>query len=153
MRRKPSYPALLNRILQKIRGSKGLGSSVTLDMAGLQRSAISFRRQGSSGLVWDDKFLSSEASDITDQPKSEGGEGCSTSRRERSSPAAELRRSKSDSGRHATYNHHHQRTVKVAQAEDPPSPKLSACGCCGVFSQAGSKPKGQHRKLAGKHQA
>ncbi|KAL0397097.1 UNVERIFIED_CONTAM: MAPK kinase substrate protein [Sesamum calycinum] len=26
-------------------------------MAGLQRSAVSFRRQGSSGLVWDDKFL------------------------------------------------------------------------------------------------
>ncbi|GFZ07969.1 hypothetical protein Acr_19g0009060 [Actinidia rufa] len=26
-------------------------------MAGLQRSEISFRRQGSSGLIWDDKFL------------------------------------------------------------------------------------------------
>uniref|UniRef100_A0A0A0KA73 MAPK kinase substrate protein n=1 Tax=Cucumis sativus TaxID=3659 RepID=A0A0A0KA73_CUCSA len=29
-------------------------------MAGLQRSVVSFRRQGSSGVVWDDKFIAEE---------------------------------------------------------------------------------------------
>ncbi|XP_066325191.1 uncharacterized protein [Miscanthus floridulus] len=30
-------------------------------MAGLQRSALTFRRSGSSGLVWDERFLTEEA--------------------------------------------------------------------------------------------
>ena len=29
-------------------------------MATFQRSAVSFRRQGSSGIVWDDKYISGE---------------------------------------------------------------------------------------------
>ncbi|KAJ7951881.1 MAPK kinase substrate protein [Quillaja saponaria] len=33
-------------------------------MAGLQRSAISFRRQGSSGLVWEDRFVSGELNQV-----------------------------------------------------------------------------------------
>ena len=33
-------------------------------MAGLQRSAVSFRRQGSSGFVWDDRFLSEELNKV-----------------------------------------------------------------------------------------
>lgn len=33
-------------------------------MAGLQRSSKSFRRQGSSGLVWDDKSLSEEVNQL-----------------------------------------------------------------------------------------
>ncbi|GAB4832880.1 hypothetical protein Ancab_006897 [Ancistrocladus abbreviatus] len=115
-------------------------------MAGLQRSSISFRRQGSSGLVWDDKSLCFEDSNITDQPESGG---CSVSRTEKSSPTAELRRSKSDRGCHATSNHHRQRTVKVPQAEDPPSPKLSGCCFYGAFSKSVPSAKGRHRKAAG----
>ncbi|KAI4387444.1 hypothetical protein MLD38_005277 [Melastoma candidum] len=41
-------------------------------MAELQRSAASFRRQGSSGLVWEDKFLSRELMKPGDDVEIEG---------------------------------------------------------------------------------
>ncbi|KNA13554.1 hypothetical protein SOVF_115560, partial [Spinacia oleracea] len=92
-------------------------------MEGLQRSAMSFRRQGSSGLVWDDKLVQAELN----KEKSEGGDGSSVDQKgDDQNP--ELRRSKSDGGNRQAY-----RTVKVEQAEDPPSPRLSACGFCSVF--------------------
>ncbi|KAJ6704235.1 hypothetical protein OIU85_030084 [Salix viminalis] len=40
-------------------------------MAGLQRSAMSFRRQGSSGLVWDDKLISRELNRKQEQEEQE----------------------------------------------------------------------------------
>uniref|UniRef100_A0A7C9DVC4 MAPK kinase substrate protein n=1 Tax=Opuntia streptacantha TaxID=393608 RepID=A0A7C9DVC4_OPUST len=94
-------------------------------MEGLQRSAISFRRQGSSGLVWDDKLLSGELNKPNDDHQDEAGP---------SDQKAELRRSKSDGGTRRNY-----RTVKVEQAEDPPSPRLSGCGFCSVFGKPASK--------------
>ncbi|KAA8535074.1 hypothetical protein F0562_030077 [Nyssa sinensis] len=80
-------------------------------MDGLQRSEISFRRQGSSGLVWDDKFLSGELKQI--RPKQE---------EEEKDKAAESRE-------------HTYRTVKVEPTIDPPSPKISGCGICGMFGK------------------
>lgn len=91
-------------------------------MEGLQRSAISFRRQGSSGLVWDDKLIQAELN----KEKSEG-DG-SVDQKDDQNP--ELRRTKSDGGNRRAY-----KTVKVEQAEDPPSPRLSACGFCSVFNK------------------
>ncbi|GAB2289220.1 hypothetical protein Dimus_023524 [Dionaea muscipula] len=102
--------------------------------AGLQRSEISFRRQGSSGLVWDDKFLSGEFNlnrHSQEQPKTE-----ETVYKSKAVAGGELnlRRSKSDNGRHATY-----RTLKVEPAEeDPPSPKVSGCGFCALLGKTAS---------------
>ncbi|GMQ06934.1 hypothetical protein CsSME_00051340 [Camellia sinensis var. sinensis] len=44
-------------------------------MDGLQRSAISFRRQGSSGLVWDDKFLSGKLNQTKPKDHQQADEG------------------------------------------------------------------------------
>ncbi|KAJ1413386.1 hypothetical protein SESBI_19651 [Sesbania bispinosa] len=47
-------------------------------MAGLQRSAVSFRRQGSSGFVWDDRFLTEELNKVmnnTEEPHQEQDKG------------------------------------------------------------------------------
>ncbi|KAJ9163127.1 hypothetical protein P3X46_022829 [Hevea brasiliensis] len=92
----------------------------------LKRSATSFRRQGSSGLVWDDKFLSGELKQNKDNVKS-------TTR----SSNGKMQRSRSEGG--AIY-----RTVKVSSSPndnvDPPSPKVSGCGC--IFG----KPVSTHQR-------
>ncbi|GMH04502.1 hypothetical protein Nepgr_006342 [Nepenthes gracilis] len=95
-------------------------------MVGLQRSEISFRRQGSSGLVWEDKFLSGELKNDHDHQR----------HKQEAQGDAVLKRSKSDGGRHAAF-----RTVKVAQPEDPPSPKVPGCGFCGMFGKAPVRAK------------
>ncbi|PKI32929.1 hypothetical protein CRG98_046680 [Punica granatum] len=65
-------------------------------MAGLQRSAVSFRRQAphSSGLVWDDRFLlgklnqvNNEADNEANKPKDPDGRKCSTVERDGAAPA------------------------------------------------------------------
>ncbi|CAI9100183.1 OLC1v1037124C1 [Oldenlandia corymbosa var. corymbosa] len=101
-------------------------------MAGLQRSEMSFRRQGSSGLVWDDKFLSGELKKIntgTDDNKD-------TDQQEDNRKAA----TKSSA----------YKTVNVAPSYDPPSPRVS--GCCGMFGKpaSSSSSKTQKRKPAGR---
>ncbi|KAH6801353.1 hypothetical protein C2S52_001817 [Perilla frutescens var. hirtella] len=107
-------------------------------MEGLQRSATSFRRQGSSGLVWDDKFLNGlnqlanerkeESSSNENKEKTE--DSAATAAR-KSPPGAGLtiERSRSNGGRGF-------RTGKVSPAVEPPSPRVSACGCCGAFGKS-----------------
>ncbi|KAI3495901.1 hypothetical protein L1887_38248 [Cichorium endivia] len=90
-------------------------------MAGLPRSDVSFRRSGSSGLVWEDKLLSGEL-----KPKGEELQKVKTKPDPKPYP-----------------------TVAVAPTMDPPSPKVS--GCCAMFSKTttttGRKPnKRGHRK-------
>ncbi|XP_057536645.1 uncharacterized protein At1g15400-like [Amaranthus tricolor] len=100
-------------------------------MEGLQRSAISFRRQGSSGLVFDDKLISEELS----KNKSENQKGDSDqSVNQEDNLISESRGSKSDGGNRRAY-----RSVKVEQAEDPPSPRVSGCGLCSVFGKPAAK--------------
>ncbi|OVA00462.1 hypothetical protein BVC80_9089g53 [Macleaya cordata] len=126
-------------------------------MAGLQRSAISFRRQGSSGLVWEDRFISGELNQNNKNKEEEqqqnqqqqqgGGEVVEfrelrTSRSVGSIGAARMmERSRSNGGG----RERHHRTGKVSPALDPPSPKVSGCGFCGVFG----KPVGTHRSKTG----
>ncbi|KAL6628957.1 hypothetical protein ACP70R_028722 [Stipagrostis hirtigluma subsp. patula] len=130
-------------------------------MAGLQRSAQTFRRSGSSGLVWDERFLNDGAAE-------DGGAG--------KGPRPELRHSRSvgsgtgvllrrrgrdeaeeddDKRRKLVLakpkekdDHRKQqeekeapgrkafRTRDVAPAADPPSPRVS--GCCAIFRGAGA---------------
>lgn len=95
-------------------------------MAMLQRSATTFRRSGSSGLVWDQRFFSGELAKPNNR---EVG------------PAAEL----SEPLRHVrgiTGGIAHIRTPTTAAnggggrglpdaAAEPPSPKVPVCLCCG----------------------
>ncbi|KAL3618347.1 hypothetical protein CASFOL_038668 [Castilleja foliolosa] len=121
-------------------------------MEGLKRSEVSFRRQGSSGLVWDDKLLNEELSKLADgHHKEDTGEKAQVetkgdseaSAAKKSSPAAELtiERSRSTGGRG-------YRTGRVSPAIDPPSPKVSACGFCGAFGN--SKKTRRRAKKSGK---
>ncbi|XP_025796816.1 MAPK kinase substrate protein At1g80180-like [Panicum hallii] len=122
-------------------------------MAGLQRSAQTFRRSGSSGLVWDERFLTEGAEDG-------GGGARGTGRRQPElrhsrSVGSVLRRGEEGAGhddkkrklvlaKPKQKDHHHQqqqqqevvpaggtafRTRDVAPAAEPPSPRLPA-GCC-----------------------
>ncbi|KAK7255269.1 hypothetical protein RIF29_28676 [Crotalaria pallida] len=128
-------------------------------MAGLQRSAVSFRRQGSSGFVWDDKFLQEEFNKVNDQKEenhhqeqeqeqdNKGKEvkaHGTTSLASINTTATTIERSRSSGGRG-------YRTGKVSPAIEPPSPKLSACGFCAAFGKNGDK--GSQRSKPGKHRA
>lgn len=90
----------------------------------LQRSTASFRRQGSSGLIWNDRFLSGE---IRNDERQE--DRCNDHRD--TATAATVQRSASDGGRG-----HGGRLVEISPALDPPSPKISSVGCgfCSLFS-------------------
>ncbi|XP_052107962.1 MAPK kinase substrate protein At1g80180 [Arachis duranensis] len=114
---------------------------------GLQRSAVSFRRQGSSGFVWDDKFLSEEINKAeAAAAAAAAGGGANNNQQDNkdllhqdaSSAAAPplpqintVQRSRSNGGGARGY-----RTGKVSPAIEPPSPKLSACGFCAAFGKA-----------------
>lgn len=107
-------------------------------MEGLVRSESTFRRSGSSGLVWDDKFLSGELKPV--QTK-EGGDQDSDNK---------------DKGKEEQQRQAYK-TVEVTPTVDPPSPKVSAgCGICfgkskpakktAITTHKRSKPSGGHRK-------
>ncbi|XP_031251988.1 MAPK kinase substrate protein At1g80180 [Pistacia vera] len=110
-------------------------------MAGLQRSAASFRRQGSSGLVWDDKFLSGELKRHTRHK--EAADKDDNKGELRLSQSVMMQRSRSEGGGGGrTY-----RTAKVPSPNrDPPSPKVS--GCCGFFGkpEATRKPRKPNKR-------
>ncbi|CAL4909369.1 unnamed protein product [Urochloa decumbens] len=87
-------------------------------MAGLQRSSETFRRSGSSGLVWDDKNFSGEIKPAGDDAAA-GGAGA----------AAERSRSVGHCGYRAA--------GRVPPAIDPPSPRVGVCGFCKLFGGGG----------------
>ncbi|KAL0415327.1 UNVERIFIED_CONTAM: hypothetical protein Slati_3364600 [Sesamum latifolium] len=101
-------------------------------MAGLQRSEVSFRRQGSSGLVWDDKFLSGELNQLANQRKEDKNNKPQHQNKEDAAAAAgcglTIERNRSNGGRGF-------RTGRVSPAVEPPSPRVSACGLCGAFGK------------------
>ncbi|GMI78092.1 MAPK SUBSTRATES IN THE STOMATAL LINEAGE 1 [Hibiscus trionum] len=141
-------------------------------MAGLQRSAVSFRRQGSSGIVWDDRFLAELSQMKPEQQPEEGGGGGETKPGEQGQQVEDnnnnnnnpekvdvvkdakptiapintaVERSRSNGGERRGY-----RTGKVSPAIDPPSPKVSACGFCSAF---GKQAKNNRRKKPGKRRS
>ncbi|XP_065869398.1 MAPK kinase substrate protein At1g80180-like [Euphorbia lathyris] len=115
-------------------------------MAGLQRSTTSFRRQGSSGLVWDDKFLAQLANEKPqhdhdqDQPQENQDNLQNDLNLKPPRPISTIERSRSTGGQRG------YRTGRVSPAIEPPSPRVYACGLCGAFG----KPAKNHRKKAGK---
>ncbi|KAJ8774747.1 hypothetical protein K2173_017193 [Erythroxylum novogranatense] len=106
-------------------------------MAGLQRSAVSFRRQGSSGLVWDDKFLSGELNQEDQDGENQEKKQETDVRRASSRSATTMGRSRSNGGQRGC------RSGKVSPAIEPPSPKVSACGFCSAF---GKTPKNRKKR-------
>lgn len=117
-------------------------------MAGLQRSAVSFRRQGSSGLVWDDRLVSGELNQVPqkedqqDQPPQGSGDQQDqkpeTLLKEVKAPRPinTVERSRSNGGGRG------YRTGRVSPAIEPPSPKVSVCGFCSAFR----KPTNKNRR-------
>jgi hypothetical protein len=91
-------------------------------MAGLQRSSETFRRSGSSGLVWDDKNFSGEI-----KPAGRDGAGQA------------VERSRSMGHAHEGY----RAAGRVPPAIDPPSPRVAVCGFCRLF---GGKAKAKGRR-------
>ncbi|KAL6897893.1 hypothetical protein ACP4OV_006852 [Aristida adscensionis] len=109
-------------------------------MAELQRSSQTFRRSGSSGLVWDERLTS------TDQ--NQGDHGATGEVGDSSLEFKELRHSRSvgsigmvqqrrggDGKERGRSNDRNQafRTRLVPPAQDPPSPKVPRCMFCGIF--------------------
>ncbi|CAK8560076.1 unnamed protein product [Lathyrus sativus] len=111
-------------------------------MEALQRSAVSFRRQGSSGFVWDDRFLQEEINKINknNQSNNQDQEKDEIKEMNRDEPPQlgsinTVQRSRSNGGGRGF------RTGKVSPAIEPPSPRISACGFCGAFGKVGEKTK------------
>ncbi|CAI9114016.1 OLC1v1037487C1 [Oldenlandia corymbosa var. corymbosa] len=141
-------------------------------MAGLQRSAVSFRRQGSSGLVWDDKLIQAElmnqaaaaaaANQREEDSAGAGGEATKSKSQDEivqagggqdvkeeiskasPRPAGSMERSRSTGGGRG------YRTGRVSPAIEPPSPKVSACGFCSAFGKQQDKSRRRPPKHAGK---
>ncbi|PKA49055.1 Uncharacterized protein AXF42_Ash010739 [Apostasia shenzhenica] len=113
-------------------------------MAGLQRSTETFRRSGSSGQVWEDRFLAGKMN----AAKEEGLGGLRQSHsvgtiglKDRSRPTAVEVAAAGERARG-------YRAEGVTPALDPPSPKVSCCGLCGgdfSKSSAGRKSKARRR--------
>ncbi|CAL0325713.1 unnamed protein product [Lupinus luteus] len=120
---------------------------------GLQRSVTSFRRQGSSGLVWDDRFIQS-LNQIQNQQQQQ----------EQEEENQRVEREEKSDGTSATLEQNITveaiaipcKTVNVvAPSIDPPSPKVPTCGFCVFFGQKSvldttthkSKPKSRKRRF------
>ncbi|CAN1120329.1 MAPK kinase substrate protein At1g80180 [Linum perenne] len=124
-----------------------------MELGGLQRSATSYRRQGSSGLIWDDKliaeFCSQAEAEKAAAAAAAGGApdalSDSTNRQAKvdsvSPEPGKMRRSHSAGSR--AY-----RALKVASSPnvDPPSPKVSSCAFCGLFAKPTPSADGRRRR-------
>lgn len=124
-------------------------------MAGLQRSTTSFRRQGSSGLVWDDKLLSGELNKLENREKDDDKSSTVKNSKQQEAEVkvaasrtggGSFERSRSNGGGR------NYRTGRVSPAIEPPSPKVSACGFCSAFGKQQENarrrpPKSGKRKM------
>ncbi|XP_004305326.1 PREDICTED: uncharacterized protein At1g15400 [Fragaria vesca subsp. vesca] len=119
-------------------------------MVGLQRSSMSFRRQGSSGFVWDDRFLSGELKQqqvAQDLENGEENEIIMVKDVKPPRPIKTVQRSRSNGGGRG-----YRGSGKITPAIEPLSPKVSACGFCGGFGKPsknnvvwGAKPGKRNR--------
>lgn len=108
-------------------------------MAGLQRSSQTFRRSGSSGLVWDERLMSHDGNQR--EPEDAAMESKEL-RHSRSvgSVGLQLQRRRNDDSSQGF------RTRHVAPALDPPSPKVPGCIFCGIFRKAGASQPSKPRR-------
>ncbi|OWM65967.1 uncharacterized protein At1g15400-like [Punica granatum] len=123
----------------------------------LQRSVTSFRRQGSSGLVWDEKLFSSEVNVIMKKPNGEEDINNNSKhdrlRQSHSDGSARMMQSQCPTGVVGTRNQLPPRCPKAATVSPrvstanktlPPSPKrIGGCGFCGIFGRSPVAKKSQ----------
>lgn len=105
-------------------------------MAALPRSEVSFRRSGSSGLVWEDqKILSGELKPVK-------------TKQDDDHEAVSHKHKRSDHDHESKNQRKSYRTVEVTSTVDPPSPKVSGCGCFGkpAKNTQKRKPPAGHRR-------
>ncbi|CAL5210614.1 unnamed protein product [Lathyrus oleraceus] len=112
-------------------------------MASLARSQVSFRRSGSSGLVWDDRILSGELNKLNpekqQQCKNTTIEEYNNNLKEHHGGTT-IQRSRSACASRG------YRSGKVFPTIDPPSPKLSVCGFCSLFAKNDLRSKSGKRR-------
>ncbi|KAF9613217.1 hypothetical protein IFM89_006318 [Coptis chinensis] len=106
-------------------------------MAGLQRSTSSYRRQGSSGLVWENRFSGDLGQMKIEEIEFKEMRSCQSV-----GSIGLIERSRSTGG-------HGFRTNKVSPDMDPPSPKVMSCGLWKLF---GKRTK-SHRPRNGKYKS
>ncbi|XP_062223761.1 uncharacterized protein At1g15400-like [Phragmites australis] len=120
-------------------------------MAGLQRSSQTFRRSGSSGLVWDEMLMSGDSNQrdqrTSGEPEDEAVE-FKELRHSRSVGSIGLQRRRNDGVDHSRWNNNNQgfHTRRVPPALDPPSPKVPGCIFCGIFRKAGASEPSKPRR-------
>nr|XP_016504153.1 PREDICTED: uncharacterized protein At1g15400-like [Nicotiana tabacum] len=121
-------------------------------MAGLQRSAVSFRRQGSSGLIWDDKFLSGELNQhINHKYKITKCNKASHSKGQQGQPKEENMQVKAASSRTFGLKERSKSNGagRVSTAIEPSSPRVYACGLCRGIGKKNKSRRGiQNSKRA-----
>lgn len=103
---------------------------------GLQRSASSYRRQGSSGLVWESRY----SGDLNKMNKVQGDIEFKEHRSSNSVGSINMMQRSGSTGGGLSY-----RSKKVSPEIDPPSPKAVGCGLGMLFGK-GVKPKKEKRK-------
>ncbi|KAL6602947.1 hypothetical protein ACP70R_043308 [Stipagrostis hirtigluma subsp. patula] len=134
-------------------------------MAGLQRSATTFRRSGSSGLVWDERFLTeaeagaeAKAGDGAAEPQPElrhsrsvgsiglmrrgGGRGGDDDEDNKKAKQKKQKQAQKEEARSQQVF----RTKDVAPDVDPPSPRVSGCILCAIFGSSSSGPARRRSK-------
>ncbi|OEL25165.1 hypothetical protein BAE44_0013811 [Dichanthelium oligosanthes] len=118
-------------------------------MAGLQRSSQTFRRSGSSGLVWDERLMSSQDGNQGDSEPEGGAMEFKELRHSRSVGTVGLQRRRDDGAEHRRRNDDGNQgfhTRRVAPVLDPPSPKVPGCIFCGIFRKAGASEPSKPRR-------
>lgn len=115
------------------------------DVAVLQRSATTFRRSGSSGLVWNERFFSGELARPKNREVWAAPEFSEPLRHHRGVGAA--RAAPRGGIRISTAAGNGGRNEGPAAAADPPSPKVPACLCYGFnMGKHGSNSNKRARK-------
>ncbi|KAK1662421.1 hypothetical protein QYE76_050580 [Lolium multiflorum] len=105
-------------------------------MAGLQRSSMTFRRSGSSGLVWDERLMSEDHSQMEPELKE--------LKHSRSVGSVGLQRRRDGGVERGSQAYSARR---VTPTLDPPSPKVPGCIFCGIFRKAGSSGPSKTRRF------
>ncbi|XP_040249944.1 uncharacterized protein At1g15400-like [Aegilops tauschii subsp. strangulata] len=122
-------------------------------MSELQRSSQTFRGSGSSGLIWEERFMPKD--------QNQRNQGAAGEAEVNSLELKELRHSRSNGSRGGVQRRCSDgaerggmpsdinqafRTRHVPPALDPPSPKFARCMFCGIFRKEGPSQPSEPRR-------
>ncbi|MQL96388.1 hypothetical protein Taro_029060 [Colocasia esculenta] len=108
---------------------------------GLQRSMMTFRRSGSSGLVWEDRLLSESSNMMI--ISSDNNKEVELRHSQSVGMIGQMTRSRSH-GSGAAQPYRADR--RVSPVVDPPSPKISGCGFFGIFRNSSAAKRSKLRR-------